>query len=157
MTSMVTAPGTQHDRLASPWQARVMAEYRGQCLCGAVRYVIEADAPQAMYLCHCSRCRRETGTLYGATVFFGGGALRFDSGEQDLTAYSLPGTRKTRQFCKICGSPMPRIEPRGTVALPAGSLDDSSLVAPTAHIHCDSEAVWADAAALAPRLGGLPG
>ncbi len=133
-----------------------MTEYRGQCLCGAVRYVIEADAPKAMFLCHCSRCRQETGSVYGATAFFEGGSLRFDSGEATLTAYSLPGTRKSRRFCKICGSPMPRIEPPMTIALPAGSLDDSSLITPTAHIHCDSGAMWTDVAATAPRFGGLP-
>lgn len=134
-----------------------MTEYRGQCLCGVVRYRLEADVPEAMFLCHCSRCRRETGTLHGATVFFGGGALKFDAGEEELTSFALAGTRKSRRFCKICGSPMPRIDASGTIALPAGSLDDSSLVTPTAHIHCDSEAAWAAAAASAPRLGGLPG
>jgi hypothetical protein len=135
---------------------RVMTEYRGKCLCGAVRYVVEARAPQAMFLCHCSRCRRESGSVYGATVFFEGASLRFESGEATLTAYSLPGTRKNRQFCKICGSPMPRIDQQETIALPAGSLDDSSLVAPTAHIHCDSEAEWTEATTSAPRFGGLP-
>ena len=133
-----------------------MTDYRGQCLCGVVRYLIEADAPLGMFLCHCSRCRRETGTLYGATVFFERGSLLFDSGEQDLVSFALPGTRKTRQFCRICGSPMPRIEPTGNIALPAGSLDDSNLVTPTAHIHCDSEAAWAAAATSAPRVGALP-
>jgi len=133
-----------------------MPEYRGGCLCGAVRYVIDADEPQAMFLCHCSRCRRETGTLHAANVFFAAGSLRFECGAQTLSRYALPGTRKARQFCKICGSPMPRVEAEGTIALPAGSLDDSSLVTPTAHIHCDSEAAWAGAASVAPRLGGLP-
>lgn len=135
--------------------AQRVTNYRGQCLCGAVRYRIESDAPQTMYLCHCSHCRRVTGTVYGATVFFSRGSLIFDSDEH-LTRYTLPGTRKTTQFCKICGSPMPRIDPTGTIALPAGSLDDSALVTPTAHIHCDSEAAWTAAAESAPRLGGSP-
>lgn len=37
-----------------------MNRYQGGCLCGACRYVIATgQKPKAMYLCHCSRCRKE--------------------------------------------------------------------------------------------------
>lgn len=133
-----------------------MTEYRGECLCGAVRYVIEAGEPAGMYLCHCSRCRKETGTIHGANVFFPVGELRFERGEANLTAYALAGTRKARLFCTTCGSPMPRETPEGRLILPAGSLDDSTLVRPTAHIHCDSASAWDAAATTAPRYEKLP-
>lgn len=47
-----------------------MNQYRGECLCGSCRYVIKGEKPKAMYLCQCSRCRKETGTIHGANVFF---------------------------------------------------------------------------------------
>jgi hypothetical protein len=134
-----------------------MTEYRGKCLCGAVRYVIDAESPKGMFLCHCSRCRRETGSMHCANAFFTGGTLRFEAGQEQLSFYALPGTRKSRQFCRTCGSPVPRTAANGTIVLPAGTLDDTSLVSPTAHIHCDSQSAWVATAAEAPRFGGFPG
>jgi len=133
-----------------------MLKYRGECLCGAVRYELEAPAPSAMFLCHCSRCRKETGTIHGASVFFASGQLRWERGDANLRAYALPGTRKARLFCQTCGSPMPRVAKEGGIVLPAGSLDDSSLVQPTAHIFCESAAAWEPQAARAPRFPELP-
>ena len=135
-----------------------MTEYRGQCLCGAVRYVITAEAPEAMFLCHCSRCRKETGTIHCANVFFADAAeLEWERGGDELSFYALEGTRKQRWFCRNCGSPMPGRYPSGRVGLPAGSLDDSSLVEPTAHIFCASSAAWADDVAELARFDEFPG
>jgi len=128
-----------------------MPDYTGECLCGAVRYRIEAEAPKAMYLCHCTRCRRETGTIHGANVFFREGTLTFERGEERLGRFALEGTRKKRWFCQTCASPMPRQDTDGLIVLPAGSLDDGSMLTPDAHIFQDSRAEWADRAADAPR------
>ncbi len=128
-----------------------MTDYTGECLCGAVRYRIVAEAPKAMFLCHCTRCRKETGTLHGANVFFREGELTFERGEEQLSRFALEGTRKKRWFCKTCGSPMPRQDANGMIVLPAGSLDDGSMLTPDAHIFHDSRAEWAERAADAPR------
>lgn len=133
-----------------------MRDYGGECLCGSVRYTIRAAAPSGMFLCHCSRCRKATGTLHGANVFFPSAALNFLRGEELLTKYALPGTRKKIWFCSTCGSPMPRKDEDGTVVLPAGSLDDDRHLVPTAHIFCASEASWAQAAAIAKRFPEYP-
>ena len=132
-----------------------MPDYRGQCLCGAVRYRVTADAPAAMFLCHCSRCRQESGSSHAATVFLGQAELDWERGGVNLTAFALAGTRKSRAFCTTCGSPMPRRE-AGGVVLPAGSLDDDCCVHPTAHIFCASAAGWEAEAATVPRFDGLP-
>lgn len=39
---------------------------RGQCMCGAVRYVIDGPA-RPVWNCHCERCRRWTGHFTAAT------------------------------------------------------------------------------------------
>ncbi|MEQ9075107.1 MAG: GFA family protein [Sandaracinaceae bacterium] len=129
-----------------------MQEYRGECLCGAVRYRVRAEAPRAMYLCHCTRCRKETGTIHGANVFFRDGELEYERGEAQLSRFALEGTRKKRVFCSTCGSPMPRQDPNGMIVLPAGSLDDDHGLEPTAHIFCNSRAGWTDRAERAERL-----
>lgn len=129
-----------------------METYSGRCLCEVVRYTVKAKSPACMYLCHCSRCRRETGTLHGANVFFRSGTLTFDEGEDQVSTYALARTRKRRAFCSMCGSPVARQEPDGAIVLPAGGLDDDERLEPTAHIFCESGASWTEKAAAAKRF-----
>jgi hypothetical protein len=128
--------------------------FSGECLCGQTRYRIEGK-PSAMFLCHCSRCRKLTGTVHGANVFFDEAELCWERGEENVRFFELAGTRKASAFCVVCGSAMPRR--RGeTVVLPAGSLDDDSLIEPTAHIHVASSASWESKLAELKRYEGLP-
>ncbi len=133
-----------------------MSEFTGECLCGAVRYRIEAEAPKAMYLCHCTRCRKETGSIHCANVFFPDGRLTFERGGKQIGRFALEGTRKKRWFCQTCGSPVPRQDVSGMIVLPAGGLDDGSALTPTAHIFHESRAEWADRAGEAPKHEELP-
>lgn len=121
-----------------------MNQYTGECLCGACRYTITGSEPQAMYLCHCSRCRKETGSIHGANVFFNNAQLSWDKGGDNITYFKLEHTRKQRAFCKRCGSPLPLQNEEGHVVLPAGTLDDDRALQPTAHIFYASRSSWED-------------
>ncbi len=121
-----------------------MRQYTGECLCGACRYVITGQKPRAMYFCHCSRCRKETGTVHGANIFFNDAQLLWDKGEDNITTFKMGGTKKRRSFCKTCGSPLPQESKTGHLMLPAGSLDDDTQLEPTAHIFYASRASWED-------------
>lgn len=121
-----------------------MSQYSGQCLCGACRYTIEGVKPIGMYLCHCSRCRKETGSAHAATVFLNDAKLSWDKGENQISHFHLEGTRKHRSFCKTCGCPLPWVAEDGSLVLPAGSLDNDTFLEPTAHIHCASRSSWED-------------
>ncbi len=120
-----------------------MKQYTGQCLCGACCYSITSPTPGAMYLCHCSRCRKETGSIHASTVFFNEAQLHWSKGESNINFFALENTRKTRAFCSTCGSPVPRLE-GSQVVLPAGSLDEHCSLEPTAHIFYASRASWED-------------
>lgn len=130
--------------------------YKGQCLCGTCRYVITGQKPNAMYLCHCSRCRKETGSIHGANVFFSDAKLSWESGQDNIAYFDLTGTRKQRAFCKTCGSPLPRQLGEHLIVLPAGTLDDDSFLEPTAHIFCASRSQWEDKAVDLQRFDELP-
>ena len=123
-----------------------MNQYKGKCLCGACCYVITGQKPKAMYLCHCSRCRKETGTLHGANVFFDKAQLLWEKGHDNITYFRLGDTRKQRAFCTICGSPLPRQDGECDVILPAGTLDKDVFLqsTPTAHIFYASRSSWED-------------
>ena len=121
----------------------------GSCLCGAVRYTATGEA-QRFYHCHCSRCRKVSGTGHASNLFLQG-TLSWESGEDMLKIYKLPeAERFANTFCQNCGSRMPRFfEKAGMVFIPAGSLDDEPDLGPQARIFGGSRAGWScDSSAL---------
>jgi len=114
----------------------------GSCLCGAVRYTVSGEA-QRFYHCHCSRCRKASGSAHSSNLFVKG-SLAWDSGEELVRRFKLPqAERFTNAFCSTCGGRLPRfIEQQGMVIIPAGSLDDEPEIRPQARIFQGSRAGW---------------
>lgn len=131
-----------------------MEKLSGECLCGKTRFHIEG-IQIGMFCCHCSRCRKETGTIHGANIFLKDAILNWEKGQENVLQFQLSGTRKARAFCKICGSGLPRIE-NESVVVPAGSLDREINVIPTAHIHFSSRSLWEDNLANIKKFDELP-
>jgi len=126
----------------------------GSCLCGAVRFVIDA-ALGTITLCHCSQCRKASGSAYSASANVPAAAFRFLSGEDELRAYgSSPG--KQRVFCRHCGSPvLARFDQYpDIVRIRVGLLDSEITDRPAAHIFADSRAEWDDICDSLPRYDG---
>jgi hypothetical protein len=115
----------------------------GQCLCGAVAYALDAE-PIWAHACHCSRCRKATGTAFAANLFFPIDALRWTRGEELLRSFKLPeAERFTTVFCSRCGSTLPfRNAARGMAGVPMGSLDGDPGFGLKAHIWVGSKAPW---------------
>lgn len=130
-------------------------KYSGSCLCGAVRYEFTGEF-QGFFLCHCSRCRKGTGSAHAANLFSKSADLVWLSGAEKIATYSVEGTRHQRSFCTACGSAVPRAHPHGGIVAPAGSLDTPLDVKPTAHICCASRADWDDRLEDAPKFDALP-
>ena len=74
------------------------SRHAGSCLCGAVRFSIEGEF-ERFYLCHCSHCRKDTGSAHAANLFSATARLQWLSGGDKVTTYALPATRHTRCFC----------------------------------------------------------
>lgn len=127
----------------------------GGCLCGAVTFEVEG-AFDAFFLCHCARCRKDTGSAHAANLFSGSATVTWLTGEAFVKGYRLPGTRHERSFCSQCGSALPRTG-EGMLVVPAGSLDDPVDVRPTAHISCAYRASWDHDLHEVPEMAGLPG
>jgi hypothetical protein len=123
--------------------------FEGSCLCQTVHYEA-VGALSAMYFCHCSLCRKETGSAHCANIFLKGGELSWKAGGDNLRRYALPGSRKSRQFCLTCGCPVPR-QSGELVIIPAGSLTEAPELRADAHIYCDSAAQWEDVDGALPR------
>ena len=105
--------------------------WQGGCLCGAVRYEVQA-APRQTSLCHCEDCRRASGAPVVAWTFFPSGSLSFVKGDPRMLHFA----ERERTFCADCGTPLTFFDP----ALPhefevtTCSLDDAaSAPAPSDH------------------------
>ena len=71
-------------------------------MCGAVRFEL-AEAPGPALYCHCTRCRRRTGTAASVQARIDGSALRVVEGEGSVRSYR-PENGYEKLFCADCGS-----------------------------------------------------
>ncbi|VAW76346.1 Gfa-like protein [hydrothermal vent metagenome] len=131
--------------------------FTGGCLCGSVQYKLSGNVLQ-FYHCHCSRCRKMTGTGHATNLMVGADTVEWVKGESLLGHYKVPDAERFYSlFCKQCGSPLPRQVPeRGMVVVPAGSLDNDPGIKPEARIFWDSRAEWSCDAGVLPTFSEYP-
>jgi hypothetical protein len=116
---------------------------RGSCLCGSVTY--EASKPFEMFVnCHCSRCRKASGTAHTTNAVVRPGAFRWTQGQDRVVRFDLTTARSfATSFCEVCGAPLPHFTRSGRqVIIPGGSFDDDPDVIPTLHECWASRASW---------------
>ena len=129
----------------------------GQCLCGAVKFRISGEF-ESFFLCHCTRCRKDSGSAHSANLFSSTARLTWVSGVEGIKTFRLSGSRHVKSFCSDCGSALPVPQPEiGLLVVPAGSLDSRIDIRPNAHICCSSRANWDNDLASIERIDGLPG
>jgi len=119
---------------------------RGSCLCGAVQFEL-TRAVGPFELCHCSRCRRVSGSAFMAAVGVRREDFRWLRGRDAIRSFDAPLLRAAPAyrscFCQHCGSPTP--DPNGTspwFEIPAGLLADDPGVRPDKHIFTHVKAPW---------------
>ena len=114
----------------------------GHCLCGRIRYEITGEVGP-VELCHCTHCRRSTGSAFSANGTVRSKDFDLVEGKQYLREHeSRPG--KFRGFCLCCGSPIySRLDARPRhLRLRLGTLEDDPGTRPRAHIWVRSRAPW---------------
>ena len=124
---------------------------RGSCLCGEVRFEY-ARAVTQVGMCHCSKCRKVSGTASNATIVVPETDFKWVAGEDLRRVYTMPTGWHTT-FCATCGSPLPQTL-RGSAAywVPAGLLDDDPGLRIGGHIFVDSKTSWDEIAGDAPQF-----
>jgi hypothetical protein len=120
--------------------------HTGGCLCGRVRFTIDAE-PQGARMCWCRDCQRIASGSATVNVLFPEDAVRYSGDIATFGMIADSGNRVERGFCPECGAQMysKTVDPAGTMPMRvrAGTLDDPELCAPTAVIWVDSAPSWA--------------
>ena len=112
----------------------------GGCLCGAVRYRVEALASDVADYCHCSQCRKASGAPVVAWIQVPPDRFAVTKGEARAFRSSA---RAQRWFCGECGGQVYMTDDEGrSVGVTLGSLDDPSAVKPTVHGWASAQISW---------------
>ncbi|MFZ1887068.1 MAG: GFA family protein [Candidatus Binataceae bacterium] len=115
----------------------------GSCLCGAVTYRVSGPFLNFVH-CHCSRCRKATGSAHASNLLVVPEQFAWSSGQELVVRYDLATAHSfATTFCSRCGSPLPHFTRSGReVIVPAGSFDAEPPIHPRSHAHWSSRAAW---------------
>jgi hypothetical protein len=126
----------------------------GRCFCGAVQIEVEDAFLYAMY-CHCSRCRRRTGSAFSV---FGGieiEKVHARAGEAVAITGDPQGTHDWR--CKLCFSCLYAVVREQKFAhVQLGVLDGAPRLRPDRHIFVGSKAEWHEITDTLAQFDALP-
>jgi hypothetical protein len=117
--------------------ARTLA---GKCFCGAVHYAVE-DAFRYAMNCHCSNCRRTTGSAFKPFAGIERDKLSVTKGADALLGRG--DERNNDTHCRACGSLLYSVVRDGAfVHVAMGTLVDDPSIRPSRHIFVGSKAPW---------------
>lgn len=112
----------------------------GQCFCGAVHYTVADEFGYALN-CHCSGCRRTTGSAFKPMAGIERGKLAVTKGRDNLLTFGEENGHNAH--CRACGSLLYSVVRDGAfVHVAMGTLVDEPGIRPTAHIFVGSKAPW---------------
>ena len=133
-------------------------QIKGSCLCGSVSYQFTRVKPVFQY-CHCSRCRKFTGSVHAANIIVKPEQFEWLSGEPLVARFEHPEAKHfATSFCKSCGSSLPWLtQSKGAVVIPAGTLDDDPGIEPSQNIYWQSRVSWQKDTCDLPQYDETPG
>ncbi len=131
-------------------------KYKGSCLCGEITFEIIGEF-ENFFLCHCERCRKDTGSAHAANLFSSTAKLIWLSGKDKAKIFDFKSEGHIKSFCTNCGSALPNMQmDGGLLVVPAGSLDSDVPIKPQGHIYWRNKANWDDALEKIVKFNQLP-
>lgn len=115
----------------------------GGCLCGGVRYEVTLPFRRANW-CHCSRCRRHSGSNALAQGRVPREGFRLVAGAELVRVFRPEGGGAAKAFCSTCGSSLfGGTWPDGPeVSIRLGTLDGDPDIRPQYRSFVGSRAAW---------------
>jgi hypothetical protein len=121
------------------------APLTGGCLCGAIRYTLEAPITE-LRACHCTHCQKSSGAGGSVNAVAASSAFKLTQGApKRYDAKADSGRTLYRYFCGGCGSPIysQRATTPDIVVVRAGTFDTAGDMRITANIWTRSARPWA--------------
>jgi hypothetical protein len=135
-----------------PVSSRLLA---GRCLCGTVAYQV-TDAFEYAMNCHCSQCRRATGSAFKPFAGIRREHLAIAGGTEAIMIYGDPAAAHDLH-CGRCGSLLFSVVREGAYAhVTMGTLIDDPSIRPTMHIFVGSKAPWHEISDDLPQHARFP-
>ncbi|KEQ17314.1 GFA family protein [Endozoicomonas numazuensis] len=125
--------------------------YKGSCLCGSIQIELKGPISDIIH-CHCSLCRKSSGTAYATNGFIEAKDLKVIDAENQLAFFERVEGKK-RHFCRQCGSPVYSSNAANPerYRIRLGILDSEITERPISHNFITSKAEWDDMDAELPR------
>ena len=105
-----------------------MTVHQGGCLCGNLRYAVDAGPVRTTY-CHCKFCQRATGGAYMVEPIFNSSDFRMTQGVPKVYSQTSAGSGKQVyvHFCDTCGTKLFLTFERfdGITGVYGGTFDDT--------------------------------
>ncbi|SEO07021.1 Uncharacterized conserved protein [Rhodospirillales bacterium URHD0017] len=112
----------------------------GTCFCRTVRYEVVDEFRYAMN-CHCSNCRRTTGSAFKPFAGIEREKVAITQGAEALMVHGDDKANNTH--CRLCGSLLFSVVRDGAfVHVAMGTLVDAPSIRPARHIFVGSKAPW---------------
>lgn len=130
--------------------------YAGSCLCGRVLYEFDVE-PRATVTCHCSRCRKATGSAFGTWTLVAMDQFRWTGGTEEIGEFKS-SDHVRRFFCKQCGTTLGTLNAAWPkyFNLAAGTLDRTPDLKIKHHAYVGSKVPWHDILDGHPQFDRLP-
>lgn len=114
-----------------------------RCCCGQLRAEASAD-PLRVVVCHCSECKRRTGSAYGVSAYFHKNHVVVDGPNSTFVRSCPEGRTIEFHFCSSCGSTvywradlLPEL-----IGIAVGLFDDPTFPEPTSSIFEKNRFPW---------------
>lgn len=129
---------------------------KGTCLCGNVEFEISGKI-SSIYKCHCSLCRKATGTSSNAASIVDKKRLTWIKGERNITKFEQQSGFRS-SFCSKCGAPVPNIiKTTDKYWIPVGMLEETDDFKVVAELFVDSKMGWSQSTDETRRYTEMPG
>ena len=130
----------------------VKTSLSGSCLCRKSSYAVADQFLYAEY-CHCSDCRRTTGSAFKPFAGIERAKFFLTSDPGQLLLFGDPTGHDAH--CATCGSLLYSLVREGAfVHVAMGTLHDEPTIRPTHHIFVGSKAAWHDITDDLPQHAG---
>jgi len=129
----------------------------GGCMCGAVRYRI-LEAPIAAGLCHCNRCRPQSGSAFSTIIIVKRSTFAITGETAVFDDIGSSGLHVARRYCPRCGSPLTTeadVTPE-LMFVKAGGIDANEWFHPVMELFVGRRRPWVSPVLGAQQFEGNP-